>query len=90
MPGVSSRLNASQNPQSVAAELVVAANSSRIYAEVKNADSAINMYIGVDANLTTANGHLLAPGEAFGFEDYVGPVWCIAASGTPNLTIIEY
>lgn len=79
-----------QNALSASAELVLAANQSRSFAEVKNADAAINVYIGFDAAVTPSTGHLLKPGEAFSMEDYVGPVYAVAASGTPTVTTIEW
>lgn len=87
---VAAALTHNQNALSVAAEVVVASNTARRFAEVKNADSAINVYLGKDTNVTAANGHLLRPGEAFGFEGYTGAIWAIAASGTPTVTFIEW
>ena len=85
-----SGLATTQNALSTTAEVVIAANASRFFAEVKNADAAINVYLGDDNTVTAANGHLLKPGEAFGFEDYTGAIWAIAASGTPTVTTIEW
>ncbi len=79
-----------QNALSTSAEVVIAANTARVFAEVKNTDAAINVYLGKDTNVTAANGHLLRPGEAFGFEGYAGAIWAIAASGTPTVTTIEW
>ena len=86
----SSLMTPGQNALSTSAEVVIAANSARIFAEVKNADAAINMYIGFDGTVTTSNGHLLKPGESFSFEGYTGAIWMIAASGTPTTTFIEW
>lgn len=83
-------LATTQNALSTSAEVVLAANQSRTFAEVKNADAAINVYIGVSAGVTTSTGHLLAPGESFAIENYVGPIYAIAASGTPTVTTIEW
>lgn len=83
-------LSTTSNALSTTAEQVLAANPNRRFAEVRNTDVAINAYIGDDANVTASNGHLLKPGEAFGFEQYQGAVWMIAASGTPTVTTIEW
>lgn len=88
--GGSSTLTTTQNALSTTAEVILAANASRIFAEVKNADGAINIYLGDDNTVTAANGHLLRPGEAFTLEGYAGAVWAIAASGTPTITTVEW
>src|SRR5688572_5864631 len=79
-----------QNALSTTAEAVVAANAGRFYAEVQNLDAAINVYLGKDNTVTTANGYLLGPGRTFGFQGYVGAIWAIAASGTPSVAMIEW
>jgi hypothetical protein len=83
-------LTHNQNALSTSAEVVIAANSARVYAEITNHDVAINVFLGKDSSLTTSNGYLLAPGKAFGFARYTGPVWAIAASGTPTVSFIEW
>lgn len=88
--GGSSSLTTGQNALSTAAELVVAANASRRFMELKNTDAAISIYFGADNGVTTATGHLLKAGESFGFENYVGALWAIAASGTPTVTFVEW
>lgn len=85
-----SALTTGQNALSTAAESVLAANSNRVFAEVKNADAAINVFLGDDNSVSAANGHLLKPGEAFAFQGYTGAIWAIAASGTPNVTFVEW
>lgn len=90
MPNIGAGINTTQNALSTSAELVLAARRSRVFCEVKNADVAINVYIGGTDAVTTSTGHLLKPGEAIGFESYVGPVYAIAASGTPTVTTIEW
>lgn len=75
---------------STSAAQVLAANTSRVFAEVKNLDSGISIYLGKDNTVTSSNGHLLGPGEAFAFDGYTGAVWAIAASGTPSVSTIEW
>lgn len=79
-----------QNALSTAAELVLAKSPNRSFAEVKNADAAISVYLGKDSTVSASNGHLLKAGEAFVFSGYTGPIWAIAASGTPTVTAMEW
>lgn len=75
---------------STTAKSVLAVNASRKFCEVKNADTAISVYIGKSSGVSSTNGHLLKAGEAFSFENYGGAVWAVAASGTPTVTVIEW
>ena len=86
MPNIST----TQNALSTASEEVLPINSNRKFAEVKNVDSVIAVYLGADSSVSTSNGHKLAAGQSFGFENYTGPVWAVAASGTPTVTTIEW
>lgn len=79
-----------RNTLSTSAEVIIAENTSRKFAEVKNNDTAISIYIGMDNTVSASNGHLLDPGDAFGFEKYSGPIWAVAASGAPVVTTIEW
>lgn len=79
-----------QNALSVTAESVLAANANRIYAEVKNTDASVAMYVGKDNTVSSTTGFLLAAGESLGFEDYTGAIWMIAASVTPTVSFIEW
>lgn len=85
-----SSMTTTQNALSTTAELVIAANTSRHFAEVKNLDTSITVYLGKDSSLTPANGHGLKAGESFGYDDYDGAIWAVAASGTPNISTIEW
>jgi hypothetical protein len=88
---MANKMTTGQNALSTSAEQVLAANDSRKYAEVKNTDAAISVYLGVDNNVSSSTGHLLKAGEAFGFGDnYTGPIHAIAASGTPTVTYVEW
>jgi hypothetical protein len=90
MPNIGQGINTTQNALSTTAELVLAARRGRAFCEVKNADAAISVYVsGTDA-VTSSNGHLLKAGEAIAFENYIGPIYAIAASGTPTVTTIEW
>lgn len=79
-----------QNALSTDAELVIAESPNRQFAEVKNTDASISVYLGKDATVSASNGHLLKAGEAFGFEGYTGPIWAIAASSTPTVSFIYW
>jgi hypothetical protein len=78
-----------QNALSTAAEVVLAARNDRLFAQVKNADASINVFIGPTDGVTSANGHLLKPGESLTFPNYIGAIYAVAASGTPTVTFIE-
>lgn len=82
-------LATTQNALSTSAEIVLAANQSRSFCEVKNTDASISIYIG-GPTVSTSTGHLLKPGEAFSAEDYSGAIYAVAASGTPTVTTIEW
>jgi hypothetical protein len=79
-----------QNALSTAAELVLAAWPGRVFAEVTNDDAAIKVYLGVTSGVTTSTGHVLKPGASMAFENYSGPIYAIAASGTPTVTFVEW
>ena len=85
-----SALTTGQNALSTTSEVVVAANLARVFAEIKNADASISVYLGKDSGVSSTTGHLLKAGEAFGFERYTGPIWAIAASATPTVTWVEW
>lgn len=87
---VAAAFTAGQNALSTSAEVVIASNTARKFASVNNTDGAIAMYIGKDATVTTANGYLLKAGATLDINGYSGPVWAIAASGTPILSFIEW
>ena len=89
MANIGQGLRANQNALSTSAEVVVPARPGRAFCEVKNTDAAINVYLG-PSGVTSSDGHLLKPGEAFSFENYIGAVYAVAASGTPTVTVIEW
>lgn len=78
-----------QNALSTTAEQVVAANNTRRFLEITNDDAAIKVYIGGTSGVTTSTGHVVKPGAAIVFEGYTGPIFMIAASGTPTVTYCE-
>lgn len=79
-----------QNALSTSAELVAAGMIGRRAIEIKNTDASIIVYLGMTSAVTSSTGYPLAAGEAFMFEDYDGPVYAIAASGTPTVALIEW
>jgi hypothetical protein len=83
-------LTTAQAALSTSAAQVLAANSARVFAEVRSLDLSISIYLGKDNTVTAGNGHLLKAGEAFSFEGYTGAIWAIAASGTPSVSRIEW
>lgn len=80
----------SQSALSTANVQVIAADPARQFVEVKNMDAAISVYIGPDSALTTANGYLLKAGESFALDRYNGAIFAIAASGTPNMSTVQW
>ncbi len=90
MSNIGQGINTTQNALRITAELVLAGRRGRVFCEVKNADSSINVYLGGTDAVTSSTGHLLRPGEAVGFAYFVGPIYAIAASGTPTVTTIEW
>lgn len=68
--------------------LAAAADVDRRFVEVKNTDASISMYIGYNSAVSSTTGHLLKAGEAFDWDNYVGEIWFVAASGTPVVSVI--
>lgn len=64
------------------------------FREFKNLDAAITVYIGPDNTVTTTTGHRIDPGQTFTLAGtgrvYVGPIYAIAASGTPSVSKAQY
>lgn len=89
-PGSSAGLSTGQSALSTSAALVLAANATRRFCEITNDDGAIKVYVGDDNTVTAANGHVLKAGASFAIEGYTGAIWMIAASGTPNVTFVEW
>jgi hypothetical protein len=83
-------LIAGQNTLSTAAEVVLAARPERIFLKITNDDAAIKVYVGPDSGVTASNGHVIKPGAEMTMEGYIGPIWMIAASGTPTVTYAEW
>lgn len=81
-----------------AAVIVSADNISRIEPDIpfrvaiQNDDASITVYIG-GPNVTSAGvgGYKLLAGEQIAFDLYVAdaPVYAVAASGTPNVRVLE-
>lgn len=87
---VAAALTHDQNALSTTAEEVIPANTARKFASVRNIHASIDVYLGKSDAVTTANGYLLRPGEAFEFEGYTGAIWAIAVSGTPTVCFVEW
>lgn len=83
-------LTTAQNTLSTSAELVIAARNERIYLKIHNASTDIAVYVGYDSGVTAATGHKIHFVSEFEMEGYVGPVYMIAASGTPTVTYAEW
>lgn len=79
-----------QNALSTSAEVVIPARQERIYLKIHNASTDIAVYVGFDSGVTSSNGHKIHFVSEFEMEGYNGPVWMIAASGTPTVTYAEW
>ena len=78
------------NALSTSAEIVLAGRHERIWLTLKNNDGSIAMYVGPDSGVTSLNGFLLSAGETLRMEGYNGPLYMIAASGTPTVSFAEW
>jgi hypothetical protein len=79
-----------QEALSTTPEVIFGDDPSRNFCEVANIDAAIIVYIGKDSTVSSSTGYPVRPGTAFGFENYTGPVWAVAASGTPTVSLITW
>lgn len=84
---VSLSITAEQNALSTTAEIVAAADQLRHSCTVKNLDAAIIIYVG-PAGVTSANGMSVAAGASIMLKT-TGPVYAVAASGTPTVAILN-
>ena len=62
---------------------------SRVFAEIKNVDASISIYVG-DTGVTSSTGYLVKAGEAFQLDNFVGVLYAIAASATPTVHTIQW
>lgn len=69
--------------------VVVVAASSRDFVRVKNNHATNILYLGFDANVTTANGYPLAAGQEHLIENYDGPVYGIASAAGTDVRYTE-
>jgi hypothetical protein len=83
-------LIATQAALSGTASQVLQPRNERYFLAISNLDAAIQMYIGPTSGVTAANGFRIAPNTTFIMESYVGPLFAIAASGTPTMAFLEW
>lgn len=62
----------------------------RRFAEIKNLDTSIVVYLGSTSALTSATGYSLAAGATFALDNFIGTIYAIAASGTPSVAVIMW
>lgn len=89
--GITSAENGTYNAVTVesAATLIKAANTSRRAIVIQNLDAAKDLFLGLNANITVANGVKIPPGGQ-AFEDrYSGAIYCIVASGSVAVRYLE-
>ena len=87
MPAEATYINAGQFATSTTSAEAVAYRAQRLRVIVKNADTAITMYIG-EGTVTASNGLPLLAGESVALKT-TAAVNAIAASGTPVLAFLE-
>ena len=78
----------SANAPTVAAALALAANASRVTALIQNT-GAVDVWLGKDGTLTTANGFFLRAGDTYSDGDSTDAWWAITAGAVAALRIIE-
>ncbi len=66
---------------------LVAARPTRRSVTIKNINTSISVYVGLDT-VSSANGMLLRSGESISV-DYVGLIQVVAGSNSPNVSYIE-
>lgn len=75
------------------ATLLAAANPKRQELIITNNSTTTDAFIGMDSNVTTANGLPLYAGQtrerSRGFGTWLGPVYGIVASGSTDVRIWE-
>lgn len=73
------------------ATIVRADRNDRIFLQLLNNDAAILIYIGQTSAVSSTTGYVLrAAGGAITLDGYVGPIYAISASATPNITFAEW
>lgn len=92
--GVGSSLVTTNVATSVAASQIAAGRSTRKSIRVQNLDVAgtNHVYIGGSSAVTTGTGWQLlsaAGTQSVYFDDYAGPLFAIAAAGTPAVRVAE-
>lgn len=78
----------SQATLSTSAQQILSTRTTRRSATIKNLDGAIKVYIGHSSAVTSSNGMELKAGESWSV-DTQAPLWAIAASGSPIISIGE-
>lgn len=86
VPGRASEIATGQNALSTTAEEVLAGNKARRSCVILNNDASISVYIGT-ATVSSSTGILLKAGAAITINT-TGPIYAIAASGTPTVSFL--
>lgn len=68
--------------------LIVSSRSGRNNLEVFN-EGTVDVYIADDNTVSTTTGYILASGQSISFEDYVGALYGITASGSSDVRVME-
>ena len=89
-PSNSNTLTSGQSTLSGSSSAVIADNPNRIGLAIVNDDAAIKVYFSTTSAVSITNGHVVKPGTECVLYGYVGPVYMIAASGSPKVTFTEW
>lgn len=79
-----------QNALSTNAEIVIAARQERLFLKIRNLSTDVVVYVGFTSSVAANSGHAVHFLSEFEMEGYNGPVYMIAASGTPTVTYAEW
>lgn len=66
---------------------IIGANSKRVAVTITNTGASA-VFVGA-SGLTTTTGHSIAAGASFTFQNFVGDVYGIVASGTVTVSYVE-
>ncbi len=64
-------------------------NSNRRSLVITNTSATLAVYIGKDNTVTSSTGQALLASQSISFENYIGPVWGIAASTSVTVSFGE-
>jgi hypothetical protein len=82
-------LNAPNVSCTTAASLIVPQRLRSAVTIGNPSSSTATVYIGSTSSLTSATGFDLVPGATITLQPFNGPVYCISASGSQSVNVVE-